>query len=95
MKKNYAKMNFGELMVTSSEEAAAIARGDLKPAKVSSAPYGGGSRGLVAPDGPTQRLLEVAERHPEAVLEHVSGRPGAEVRMPRRAAARTKRRWSV
>ncbi len=110
MTKNYAKMTFGELMVASSEEAAAIARGDLKPAKVASVTAGdasvepppaygakrvrtvrerlglsqpvfaralnvslgtvrGWEQGARRPDGPTQRLLEVAERHPEAVLE--------------------------
>ncbi len=29
----------------------------------------GWEQGARRPDGPTQRLLEVAERHPEAVLE--------------------------
>jgi hypothetical protein len=31
-RKNYSKMSFGELMIASSEEAAAIARGDLSEA---------------------------------------------------------------
>ncbi len=117
MKKNYAKMSFGQLMVASSQAAAAIARGEVDAARVShvtardatvrpppayyqpervkavrqslglsqpvfakalnvsAATVRGWEQGARHPNGPTQRLLEIAERHPQAVLEHVrSGR---------------------
>lgn len=113
-KKKYGAMNFGELMVASADEAAAIAAGEAKAAtvtrvsltardaKVAPPPkYGsekvravrsqlrlsqpvfaralnvslgtvrGWEQGARVPDGPTRRLLQLAERHPEAVLESV------------------------
>lgn len=135
-RKNYSKMSFGELMVASSQEAAAIARGDLAPvrvthltarqAKVEPPPaYGAGrvravrenlglsqpvfaralnvsvgtvrgwEQGVRRPDGPTQRLLEVAERHPQTVLEHVMPRPSSPLEAEPLAAETPKRRKGV
>lgn len=116
-KKQYEGMSFGELLVASASEAAAIAQGGSKPAKVSkvrvtareaavspppkyqakrvravrqrlglSQPVfaqalnvslgtvRGWEQGARVPDGPSRRLLQVAEEHPEAVLASLSAR---------------------
>ena len=116
-KKHYNEMSFGELLVAGATEAAAIARGELKPAKltrihvtareaevspppayqakrvravrrrlglsqpvfakalnVSVGTVRGWEQGARVPDGPSRRLLQVAEEHPEAVLESVAAR---------------------
>lgn len=127
-KKHYKAMNFGELMVASSEEAASIARGELTPTKVSrvtarnasvepppsyepervravreqlglSQPVfaralnvsvgtvRGWEQGARMPDGPTRRLLQLAEEHPDAVLTsvHAAGTARAKPGAPRNA----------
>jgi putative transcriptional regulator len=116
-KKKHEDMSFGEMLVASLGEAVAIARGELKPAKVtrvrvtareakvvpppvyqakrvqavrrrlgfsqlifakalnvSLGTVRSWEQGIRVPDGPTRRLLQVAEKHPEAVLESVGAR---------------------
>jgi DNA-binding transcriptional regulator YiaG len=53
-------------------------------------------QGVRVPDGPTRRLLEVAERHPGVLLAHLEHRPSARVdAVSRRAGARSAGRPSL
>ena len=110
-----AKSTFGQRLLKSAREAAAIARGELKPARVTRytvaqaeveppPQYGAGrireirdhmelsqpvfaaalnvspdtirawEQGKREPDGPTLRLLQVAEQHPEVLLDKLRER---------------------
>jgi putative transcriptional regulator len=116
-KKKLDEMSFGEMLVASLGEAAAIARGELRPAKVtrvrvtarqaevvpppayqakrvrlvrhrlglsqsifakalnvSLGTVRNWEQGERVPDGPSRRLLQVAEEHPEAVLASLAAR---------------------
>jgi putative transcriptional regulator len=116
-KKRYNEMSFGELLVAGATEAADIARGKKKPAKIVRVPITvreakvaapptyraprvravrqrlglsqpvfaralnvslgtvrGWEQGARVPDGPSRRLLQIAEEHPEAVLASLAVR---------------------